>query len=322
MNILILGGTAFIGLEVTKKLIETGHNVSVFHRGKHSKNIPDGVNRIIGDRSNLSKFKDAFKKVKPDAVLDMVPFSDVTSKSVIDAIKDITNRLIAISSCDVYKSYGVINGTEEADPNLYNIAMNEKSPLRANYYPYKNNENLNHLKEYDKILAENVYIQNPNIEETILRLPMVFGENDYQHRLLPYLKQINEGNKTIELSKNFAYWRSCRAYVKDVAEAVCLAITKDKAKHQIYNVAEPNNYTEKDWLSKILKLINWNGEVIIKTSDDNSDNDEETLKQHLMIDSSKIRAELGYKENLPIEKQIKNTIRWEISHSDLKNISI
>ena len=39
MNILVIGGTRFIGAHVVARLAEVGHTVTGFHRGKHNADL-------------------------------------------------------------------------------------------------------------------------------------------------------------------------------------------------------------------------------------------------------------------------------------------
>jgi len=57
MKILILGGTNLTGPFATRHLVEQGHQVTIFHRGKHQVDLPPTVNRIIGERRKLDEFR-------------------------------------------------------------------------------------------------------------------------------------------------------------------------------------------------------------------------------------------------------------------------
>jgi len=54
MRVLILGGTGLTGPFTTRYLVDQGHQVTVFHRGQHSADLPSTVNRILGDRHELA----------------------------------------------------------------------------------------------------------------------------------------------------------------------------------------------------------------------------------------------------------------------------
>ena len=55
MQILIIGGTGFISSYITRLLLENGHIVTVFTRGRSKNNVSPhpNLNFIFGDRHNL-----------------------------------------------------------------------------------------------------------------------------------------------------------------------------------------------------------------------------------------------------------------------------
>ncbi len=307
MKVLVIGGTMFIGLETVKKLIDKDCDITVFHRGNHNDGIPDNVKQILGDKKQLENFHEEFKKLSPDVVLDMVPFSEKTSQKIADVMKGITDRIVAISSCDVYQAYVIINGNEPEGTPIDNTPITEESPLRTVLHPYKGI--FERMEEYDKILAENVYIEDSSFDATILRLPMVYGRNDYQHRLFPYLKRMQDKRPAIIINETMAKWKSCRGYIENVAEAISQAIIQDKARGQIYNVAEPYNFTEKEWIKQIQNHTGWDGRLV--TVSDEIVPSGGNLKQHLAVNSDKIREHLGYKEIVDLDDAINKAIEWE-----------
>ena len=54
MRILVLGGTAFIGLAATQALARLGHEVTVFHRGQTEGDLPAEVQHIHGPALSYS----------------------------------------------------------------------------------------------------------------------------------------------------------------------------------------------------------------------------------------------------------------------------
>src|SRR5690349_15304584 len=50
MNILIFGGTGYIGPHLVRRAVERGHKVTIFSRGRKDGDLPPGVERLVGDR--------------------------------------------------------------------------------------------------------------------------------------------------------------------------------------------------------------------------------------------------------------------------------
>ena len=71
MRILIMGGTRFIGVYLTKVLVAAGHSVVLFNRG--NKPLPvAGVQQIIGDRQNPEELKAKLANEEFDAIFDLL----------------------------------------------------------------------------------------------------------------------------------------------------------------------------------------------------------------------------------------------------------
>ena len=76
VRVVALGGTGFIGSYVVRALVQAGHDVTVFHRGPDKPDLPAGLRHVYGPFDRLADHRDAFQRLKPEVVLDMVPFID------------------------------------------------------------------------------------------------------------------------------------------------------------------------------------------------------------------------------------------------------
>ena len=71
MRVLVLGGTGFIGPHVIRRLVAEGHEVSVFHRGHTTSDLPDAVGQARGEYRDLPSHAIEFRRLAPDVVLDI-----------------------------------------------------------------------------------------------------------------------------------------------------------------------------------------------------------------------------------------------------------
>src|SRR2546423_799251 len=135
MRILIIGGTGFIGPWVVRRLLGEGHSVALFHRGQTAADLPPATSHINGDRRNLSDFASKFRRFAPDVVLDMFPYAEQEAAVVMQTFRGIARRVVALSSMDVYRTYGRFLRLEDGPPDLVPFA--ENAPLRTILYPYR-----------------------------------------------------------------------------------------------------------------------------------------------------------------------------------------
>jgi nucleoside-diphosphate-sugar epimerase len=316
MRILIIGGTRFIGPYVVRRLAEAGHSVTLFTRGETGADMPESVKRIDGNRRDLSSFRGAFKETAPDVVLDMIPFTEEEARTLVSVFKGIAQRVVAISSADVYRTYGCLLRQETGAPDPVPLA--EDAPLRTSLYPHRAQaEGKDDYKyDYDKTLVERVVMDEKDLPATVLRLPATYGVGDPQHRLFGYLKRMDDGRPRILLGEDQARWRWTRGYVENVAAAITLAATDERARNNIFNVGESDALAEADWVRAIGRAAGWSGDVITVPTEflpphvvTNAD-----YRHHLFTDTSRLRTELGFDEPISREEALRRTVDWERAH--------
>ncbi len=125
--------------------------------------------------------------------------------------------------------------------------------------------------------------------------------------------RVADGRKHIIFADALAGWRSPRGYVENVAAAIALAATDDRAERRIYNVCEEPSFSELEWARKIASEMRWKGEFVVLPAERTP---RHLLKlgnaaQHWTASSARIRHELGYEEPVAIEDAIRQTISWE-----------
>lgn len=313
MDVLVVGGTSFIGPAVVQRLIETGHEVTVFNRGQTPAELPEGVGRITGARETIGEFRGHFEKLAPDVVIDMRPMTEREIRLVADAMKGIVSRMVAISSMDVYQAFGRLIGTEPGPP--VDLPLNEDSPVREKLFPYRSEDGVPAddpnawREEYDKLLVERVVLGDPDLPGTMLRLPMVYGPRDRQHRFRSFVKRMDDGRPAIPLAESYASWRSAWGFVDDIAAAIALAATDERAAGRLYTLSETEHPTMAEIAQTIADRIGWDGRIV--TVPDDAQPFGMNAEQHLVGDSSRIRQELGYQEVTSRDEAWERTIAWE-----------
>jgi nucleoside-diphosphate-sugar epimerase len=321
MRIIVIGGTGFIGARVVERLAPE-HDVTVLHRGKHTPPLPASVRLIAGDRDRLAEHAAEFRRLSPDAVLDMISGDEHQARAVVDTFHGIARRLVTISSMDVYRSYEISLGLtpESIEAPLEPVPLTEDSALRTVLYPLRNRD-LSAIfdwvtPEYDKTIVERVARSQPNLPATILRLPMVYGPGDPLHRFFPFLKRMDDHRPAILLEETWARWQGSMGYVEEVAAAIALAVTSSAAAGRTYNIAEAESLPWAAWARAVGQAAGWNGRILIVPRELTPAHLIPPFNpaQHWTPDSSRIRAELGYRETISREAALARTVAWERAH--------
>ena len=321
MRILVIGGTGFIGRFLVPRLIDAGHDVAVLQRPESEKPLPGGARSIRGNRHTLADSARALRDFAPDVVVDLILSSGRQAAAMMDVVRGQASRVVAASSIDVYRAMDVVHRREEGP--LQPLPLREDSALRTKLHPYPAAQ-LRTMQqvfgwldeEYDKIPVEQTVLGDIELSGTVLRLPMIYGPGDPRHRFYPVLKRMDDARPVIVLPRGLAEWRSPRGYVENVAAAIALAVSTDRAKGRVYNVAEAESFSELEWARMLAGATGWSGELVVVDDDEApaSVRMVENLAQHLVADTTRIRSELGYREPIAREEAIRRTIAWQREH--------
>jgi nucleoside-diphosphate-sugar epimerase len=275
VRILVIGGTRSIGPRVVRRLVAAGHIVAVFHRGRHDNDLPPGVIGIRDPRAGIpvTDFPPEVFQFKPQLVLHMIAMGARDGAAARDAFENVARRIVMLSSGDVYRAYGCFSNLEPGP--VEPAPITEDSPIRSVLHPYRTADTPQDRLEYfyEKILAEREIAASGSLPATILRLPKVYGPAD------------NADLGTVYGFRNRPHWRWTHGYVENVAAAVALAVTSERACGRVFNIGEPETPTVRERLA----YLPARPDAPINTMNANFD-------QNIVYDTNRIRSELDFRE--------------------------
>jgi nucleoside-diphosphate-sugar epimerase len=298
MRILVLGGTRFMGPFLVRDLAAGGHEVVVFHRGEHEQELP--AEHVHGDFADFDQHLPGLLAFEPETVVDMLAVLP-TEASRVGAFAGSARHAVVLSSADVYRAFGRAWRTEPGPPDP--VPLTEDSPLRKRVVNAK----------YDKVAVE-AAVRQLDLPVTVLRVAAVHGPGDYQHRLWPYLKRMDDGRPTILLDREVAHFYWARVYVENAAHAIALAATNERAGGRTFNVAEAMTLNETEWINAIAASTGWHGPVVAAPSSmlpEYLREDRFDFRQQYVLDTTRIRRELGYRELVGPFDAMHRTVDWE-----------
>ena len=113
LDILILGGTGYIGPYQVREAIARGHRVTVFNRGQRQADLPKGVVYLQGDRSIEKLNLDALRGKKWDAAIDNSQTDPAWVTKTAELLKDSVKYYLYVSSTGVFFPYTTPNFIKE-----------------------------------------------------------------------------------------------------------------------------------------------------------------------------------------------------------------
>lgn len=221
MRVGILGGTRFIGFHLTQALLETGAEVSLFHRGRtvEPKPFNGRVARVFGDRDQPATISPFFQK-SYDAVFDLSGYKLGQIDPILSGWRRKIGHYIFCSTASVYRTPPPLHFDEEA-PRILEMGT------------YGG----------DKALAEEAILEAGKRDwpVTIFRPQGVFGPFHDQQAL--YIMRRLWAREPVLLRPDFAGKKINFLWVQDLVAHFIRAIGEPRAFGQAFNVAGSESHT-------------------------------------------------------------------------------
>ncbi len=180
MRILIVGGTAFVGRHITQAALDSGHDVTLFHRGKTGAGLFPHATHLTGDRDDdLS----ALGGHRFDATIDVCAYFPRQVRALAAALDGRGGRYVFISSVSAYSPAVPGNYTESAP--LADVA-DENAPAITE-------ENYGGLKVACERAATHVF----GPATTIVRPTYVIGPYDHSYRFTWWVDRLARGGRVL-----------------------------------------------------------------------------------------------------------------------------
>lgn len=301
MKALVFGGTGPTGPYVVDGLLKRGYKVTIFHRGTHEIDLPKEVEHIHGDPHFVETLEAALGKRTYDLTVAMYG----RLRFVAQVMKKRTPRFISVGGVGVYR--GWINLSPD-DPIL--IPIPEDAPLQnqpeVDKFSYRMVEAEWAVMEAHKEGAYNA---------THFRYPMIYGPRQLAPREWSIVRRILDGRQRLILLDGGLTIES-RGYAENMAHVLLLAVDKPQAcAGQIYNVRDDGLLTTKDWVRVIANMMGHRFEFVeLPYALGRPARVYTGRAQHRVLDISKVKAELGYRDVVPIEKAVEISARYYLEH--------
>ena len=135
LNILVLGGTGFLGPHTVKAALAQGHNITLFNRGRTNPALFKDLETIKGDRNTDDIKKLAGRKF--DAVIDTSAYYPRSVNMAMEVLKENIDQYLFVSTISVYSSWATKNMDESGavgtleDPSTEKVTGETYGPLKA-----------------------------------------------------------------------------------------------------------------------------------------------------------------------------------------------
>ena len=245
LNVLVLGGTNFLGPALVNALLAQGHKVTLFNRGLTNPQLFPELQKLRGDREQgIPGYLQLESSGPWDLVIDVWPENPNLVEDALRVLKDKSRHYMFVSSIAVYHNY-VKPGTVET------------AKLREGDHYEEGNYNLN--KRLCEKAVEKYFPNN----FTIVRPGAIVGDRDPGPFGTDLLNRIAERDKILAPDSNDP------VQLIDAADiGRFLTLCAEKGHGGYYNLVGPNpKIGYKDLLLTAKKVLNKDLEIVWIDSD-------------------------------------------------------
>jgi nucleoside-diphosphate-sugar epimerase len=218
MNALVIGGTLFIGKRLVTRLLEDGHEVTVFNRSGSHRYGP-AVRSLAGDRNDPESVRSALTGQRFDWVFDNVyDWERGTTAEQVEstarACGDSVQRYVFMSSCAAYGE---------------GLELTEDRPLVPDDFP---EPYMAHKAASERALFR--MHEESGFPAVTLRPPFVYGPDNPFYREAFFWDRMRDDRTIIVPGDGRRLMHL--VYVNDLVEACLLAASNDSASGEGFNV--------------------------------------------------------------------------------------
>ncbi len=277
-----MGGTRFVGKPLVKGLLEQGHQITLFTRGRNA--LPKGVENIVGDR-NVDEDLQRLQGRTFDVIIDSSGRQLEDTRKVLLITKNPKYRFLYVSSAGVYA-------------NIDQWPLDEETPTDPS------------SRHFGKVETEN-WLLEEGIPFTSFRPTYIYGPGNYNPIERWFFDRITN-NRTIPLPGD-GNTITQLGHVVDLARAMIKSLEVEISVNRIYNCSGNRGVTFRGLIKKAAIACGKDPQELLFKSFDIENLDPKARKAfplrltHFLTDTTRVQRELNWVPEFDLDLGLKDS---------------
>jgi len=274
-----MGGTRFVGRPLVAQLLEQGHALTLFTRGRNP--LPAGVEHLCGDRGSAEGLA-ALEGRRFDVIVDSSGRTLEDSRAVLERTGAPAHRFVYVSSAGVY-----------ADSELW--PLHEDSPTDPG-------------SRHSGKLETEAWLQAERIPFTSFRPTYIVGAGNYNPVESWFFDRIVHG-RPVPLPGDGSTITQL-GHVNDLAAAMALCIGVEASANRIYNCSSVQGISFRGLVAAAARACGKDPASVEIRSFDPSTLEKKARKAfplrlaHFLTDITRVRSELAWTPHFDVESAL------------------
>jgi len=314
VEVLLIGGSGFMGCHVARALVAAGHRVTVLSRGRRE--TPAGTVILAADRGDPRSLAAALENRRYDVTIDFLLYDAADLERLLLVPYAALGRYFMISTGQVYLV------TQGGDPPY----MEEDAERTVSAEPPAGTRDHDEWSYgLGKRRAEKALLAlrgTHGVRGVALRLPIIQGEGDSSLRLWAYLERMLDGAPLVLPDGGQRLTRFL--YAGDLARTLTRLAESPTLRNAAYNLAQPDVVTLREFLERVARAAKLEPRFVDASWDEcRAAGLDESFSPYAgawtsVLDPSRAAAEWGFL-GTRLEDYLPQVVRWHLEHRPAKS---
>lgn len=308
---LIIGGTGPSGPHLVQGMLDRGYDVTVFHTGRHEIDEAPEVPHLHGDPFS----EEGIAETLADRTFDVAVATYGRVRALAHHLVGRCDHFLAVGGVPVYEGY--VHPSDLHPTGMQLPVREQRHPL----VPAESDNRGGYRTAPIRRAEDEVFrlASGGGFRATYLRYPTIYGPRNPHPWEWSVVQRVRDGRPWMLVPDDGRSVHS-RAGARNAAQAILVAVDRpDVAGGKAYNVADDDLLSIRQWAEVVAEHAGGGLEIRSFPGDIASPGwaliaFRYQLTPHCILDTTRIRHELGYEDALPAREGLAETVEWMLDN--------